>query len=148
MKILHVLDHSVPLFSGYSFRSRSIIHAQRALGLKPVVLTSPKHEAATNGMEEIEGIQYYRAASCADDALGSMPFVGELNLMLRMTRRVAAVAQREKVDLIHSHSPLLNGFPSLWVAHQLRIPLVYETRAFWEDEAVAHQTFKENLIPF
>ena len=148
MKILHILDHSVPLFSGYSFRSRSIIHGQRSLGLKPVVLTSPKHAATTNGMEEIEGIHYYRAASCADNVLGCRPFVGEVNLMLRMTGRIAAVARQEKVDLIHSHSPLLNGFPSLWVARQLKVPLVYEARAFWEDAAVDHGTFKENSIRY
>jgi PEP-CTERM/exosortase A-associated glycosyltransferase len=148
MNILHVLDHSVPLFSGYSFRSRSIIHSQRALGLKPVVLTSPKHRSPTDAMEEIEGIRYHRTTSLTTDSLGAIPFVGELTLMLRMTRRIEVVARQEKIDLIHSHSPLLNGLPALWIARRLKIPLVYEARAFWEDAAVDHGTFAENSLRY
>ena len=44
MKILHILDHSVPLHSGYTFRSRNIFAAQKNMGFDPVFLTSPKHE--------------------------------------------------------------------------------------------------------
>ena len=146
MKILHVLDHSVPLFSGYSFRSRSIIHAQRALGLNPVVLTSPKHGSSRDGVEEIEGIRYYRTAALPG-AL-SVPFVREMQLMARLGRRISAVAKEEKIDLIHSHSPLLNGLPALRAARQLGIPLVYESRAFWEDAAVDHGTFAEGSFRY
>ena len=32
MKILHILDHSIPLQSGYTFRTRAILNEQRALG--------------------------------------------------------------------------------------------------------------------
>ncbi len=148
MNILHVLDHSVPIFSGYSFRSRSIIHAQRALGLNPVVLTSPKHHSPTDAMEDIEGISYHRTSSLASDAVGAVRFIGELKLMLRMTRRIEVVARQEKIDLIHSHSPLLNGLPALWVARRFKIPLVYEARAFWEDAAVDHGTFAEDSFRY
>ncbi len=139
MNILHILDHSVPLFSGYSFRSRSIIHAQRTLGLKPVVLTSPKHGSTADGLEEIEGIRYYRTVALSSD----VPFVREIKLMVRLWRRIDAIAKAEKIDVIHSHSPVLNGLPALWVSRRLKIPLVYEARAFWEDAAVDHGTITE-----
>ena len=42
MKVLHVLDHSLPVASGYSYRSRSIVTFEKRLGLSPVVLTSPR----------------------------------------------------------------------------------------------------------
>jgi PEP-CTERM/exosortase A-associated glycosyltransferase len=148
MKVLHILDHSVPLFSGYTFRSRSIIHAQRALGLQPVVLTSPKHGSPSDGMEEIDGIQYYRTAALEADTLSRMPFAGEINLMARMARRIEAVAKKEQVDLIHCHSPLLNGLPALWIARRLKIPLIYEARAFWEDAAVDHGSFAEGSFRY
>jgi len=138
----------VPLFSGYSFRSRSIIHAQRELGLHPMVLTSPKHGSSADGVEEIEGIRYYRTASLAGDSIGKIPFARELKLMARLGRRILAVAKQEKIDLIHSHSPLLNGLPALWVARRLKIPLVYEARAFWEDAAVDHGTFSEGSFRY
>lgn len=148
MRILHVLDHSVPLFSGYSFRSRSIIHGERQLGLKPVVLTSPKHGSEADGMEEIEGIRYYRTASLGGDALSNIPFAREIKLMARLARRIMDVARRENIGLIHGHSPLLNGLPALWVARRLKIPLVYEARAFWEDAAVDHGTFREGSLRY
>jgi len=148
VRILHILDHSVPLFSGYSFRSRSIIHAQRELGLQPMVLTSPKHGSSADGVEEIEGLRYYRTASLAGDSIGKIPFARELKLMARLGRRILAVAKQEKIDLIHSHSPLLNGLPALWVARRLKIPLVYEARAFWEDAAVDHGTFSEGSFRY
>ena len=148
MKILHVLDHSVPLFSGYSFRSRSIIHSQRALGLYPVVLTSPKHRSAGDGVEEIEGIRYYRSRSLAADFMRNIPFAREVKLMVRLARRIETVARQEKIDLIHSHSPLLNGLPALWAARRLKISMIYEARAFWEDAAVDHGTFEANSFRY
>ena len=42
MKILHVMDHSYPLFSGYTFRSKYILNFQKRMGFAPVVLTSQK----------------------------------------------------------------------------------------------------------
>ncbi len=148
MKILHVLDHSVPLFSGYSFRSRSIIHSQRAVGLVPVVVTSPKHGSDRDGMEEIAGIRYHRTASLGSGLTADIPFAGEINLMARLARRIETVAKLETINVIHSHSPLLNGLPALWVARRLKIPLVYEARAFWEDAAVDHGTFVEGSIRY
>ena len=49
LKILHILDHSLPLHSGYSFRSQAILRAQRKRGWEPVALTSPKHEESWKG---------------------------------------------------------------------------------------------------
>ena len=32
LRVLHVLDHSIPLHSGYTFRTRAILREQRRLG--------------------------------------------------------------------------------------------------------------------
>ena len=42
MRILHVLDHSIPLHSGYTFRTAAILREQRALGWENYHLTSAK----------------------------------------------------------------------------------------------------------
>ena len=47
MKILHCLDHSIPLHSGYTFRTRAILEHQRALGWETVHVTSAKHSGAS-----------------------------------------------------------------------------------------------------
>lgn len=64
------------------------------------------------------------------------PFTSEAWLMHVFSRRILRVAQLEKPDIIHAHSPVLNGIPALWAGRKLKIPVVYEIRAFWEDAAV------------
>ena len=63
--------------------------------------------------------------------------------MKALGRRIRQVAQIEKPDLVHIHSPILNAIPALRAGHQLGIPVVYEIRAFWEDAAVDHGTYAE-----
>src|SRR5262245_40503750 len=74
-KVLHVLDHSLPYFSGYSFRSDYIISAQRRLGLRPVVVTSPRHEDFERKCETVDGVDYHRlrwsGITCAAILLGN-----------------------------------------------------------------------------
>ena len=45
MRVLHVLDHSIPLQSGSTFRTRAILREQRKLGWETIHLTTPKHVA-------------------------------------------------------------------------------------------------------
>ena len=145
MKILHILDHSLPLHSGYTFRSQNIFQAQRNRGWQPVIVTSSKHEESWKGpavsVEEIGGFCYYRTGAVPASAL---PFASEVRLMKALGRRIREVTQIEKPDLLHVHSPILNAIPALRVGHQLGIPVVYEIRAFWEDAAVDHGTYREN----
>ena len=42
LRILHVLDHSIPLQSGYTFRTLSILREQRRRGWQTFHLTSPE----------------------------------------------------------------------------------------------------------
>ncbi len=64
--------------------------------------------------------------------------------MMRATaRRLTELARETKPDLLHVHSPVLNALPALWVGRKMRIPVVYEVRAFWEDAAVDHGTNRE-----
>jgi PEP-CTERM/exosortase A-associated glycosyltransferase len=144
MRILHVLDHSLPVASGYSYRSRSIVVFEKWLGLSPVVLTSPKHGSMSDGCEVRDGISHYRTRGPG----GRLPFVREVRLMARLTRRIAQVARQEQVSVIHAHSPLLNGLPALWAARRLGIRVVYEVRTFWEDAAVNHGTFGEGSLRY
>ena len=137
MKILHILDHSLPLHSGYTFRSQNIFKAQQQMGYTPVILTSPKHEESlkknTPEKEQINGFTYYRTGPTARSPL---PVVSELALMRALYQRIIQVADREHPDIIHAHSPVLNAIPAIRAARKRNIPAVYEIRAFWEDAAV------------
>ena len=154
MKILHILDHSLPLHSGYAFRSQNILKAQRNRGYDISVLTSPKHEESLKkkciAIETINGFQYYRTGPAARS---SLPVVSEFALMYTLYQRILKVADMEKPDIIHAHSPVLNAIPAIRAAGKRNIPVVYEIRAFWEDAAVDHGTYgqdswKYNLTRF
>jgi hypothetical protein len=60
LRILHVLDHSVPLHSGYTFRTLSILREQRKLGWETFHLTSPKHTVGTGEEEDVDGWKFFR----------------------------------------------------------------------------------------
>lgn len=140
LRILHVLDHSIPLHSGYTFRTLSILHEQRKLGWETYHLTSPKQGPTTALQDDVNGIMFYRTPS----ARGA----GLLAQMRLTQHRLAELVHLTKPDVLHAHSPVLNALPSLWVARRYRLPLVYEMRASWEDAAVDHGTTVEGSLRY
>lgn len=145
LRILHVLDHSIPLHSGYTFRTRSILQQQRALGWDTHHITSPKHgiEAKTAAVDEtVEGLHFFRTEP-AGGALARLPVLNQLAVIDRLAARLLQVAQQLRPDVLHAHSPALNAVAALRVGRKLGIPVVYEIRAFWEDAAVDHGTSRE-----
>ncbi len=139
-RILHVLDHSAPLHSGYAFRTLAILREQRALGWETVHLTTPKQGPGSAPSETIDGLVFHRTPSAADTGL--------LTQMRLTARRLAEVVRETRPDLIHAHSPVLNALPSLWVGRRHRLPVVYEMRASWEDAAVDHGTTREGSLRY
>lgn len=134
MRVLHILDHSLPYFSGYSFRSDYIVRAQRRQGLDPVVLTSPKHEEFQTQKETIEDTDYYRIAW--PGPAGSLPLIKQAVCVMSLTSAIVRLASRQRFDVLHAHSPALNGLAAARAARRLGLPWVYEVRYFEEDAAV------------
>jgi len=147
LRVLHVLDHSIPLHSGYTFRTRAILREQRRLGWETFHLTSPKHSAPSGPEQDVDGLHFYRTL-WQPLGLATRPLIGEIALMRATTRRLAEVAAQVRPHLIQAHSPVLNALPALRVGHRLKIPVVYEVRAFWEDAAVDHGTGREGGLRY
>ena len=142
LRILHVLDHSLPLQSGYTFRTREILREQHNLGWETFHVTSPKHTAPSAAQERVDGLDFYRS-SASSAAWTRIPVLHEMALMQATARRIRDVARVAQPHILHVHSPVLNALPALRVARALGIPMVYEVRAFWEDAAVDHGTSRE-----
>lgn len=142
LRILHVLDHSIPLQSGYAFRTRAILREQRRLGWETFHLTSPKHVAPSDPIDDVDGLRFYRT-SWKPGFLGRTPIAREVSLMQATKHRLAEVAREVKPDILHVHSPVLNALPALSVGRSMNIPVLYEVRAFWEDAAVDHGTSRQ-----
>lgn len=142
LKVLHVLDHSLPLHSGYTFRTAAILREQHALGWETFHLTSPKQGQVALPCEEADGLRFYRTA-VPQGGMAGLPVLGEVAQMRATEKRLAELVEVLKPDVLHAHSPVLNAIPMLRVAARARIPTVYEVRAFWEDAAVDHGTTQE-----
>jgi PEP-CTERM/exosortase A-associated glycosyltransferase len=147
LRVLHVLDHSIPLHSGYTFRTRAILREQRRLGWETYHLTSPKHSAPSGLEEDVDGLHFYRTL-WRPRGLARVPVIGEIALMNATTRRLAEVAAAVRPHVIQAHSPVLDAIPALRVGRRLGIPVVYEVRAFWEDAAVDHGTSREGGLRY
>jgi PEP-CTERM/exosortase A-associated glycosyltransferase len=135
VKILHVLDHSIPLHSGYTFRTRAILEHQRALGWETEHVTSTKHSAPSEALEEVDGLRFYRTTP-KGGLVSRLPVLNQIAVIRDLKRRLAEVVREVNPDLIPAHSPALNGVAAVGVGRQVGLPVVYEVRAFWEDAAV------------
>jgi glycogen synthase len=140
LRVLHVLDHSIPLHSGYTFRTLSILREQHQRGWETVQLTTPKQGASAQREQVVDGLTFHRTPSTVGAGL-----VAQMRLT---ASRLAEVIDATRPDLIHAHSPVLNALPSLWVGRRKRLPVVYEMRASWEDAAVDHGTTSEGSVRY
>ncbi|WP_343859910.1 TIGR04063 family PEP-CTERM/XrtA system glycosyltransferase [Aliiglaciecola litoralis] len=144
---MHVLDHSIPLHSGYTFRTRSILNQQRARGWQTTHVTSAKQGACEAAIEEVDGLKFYRTQP-PTGLTSKIPVLHQLALVNPLRDRILEAIEQEKPDILHAHSPALNGLAALKAAKKTGLPLVYEIRAFWEDAAVDHGTCKEGDIRY
>jgi PEP-CTERM/exosortase A-associated glycosyltransferase len=147
MRILHVLDHSIPLHSGYTFRTAAILREQRALGWETFHLTSPKQIKCDVLEEDVDSLHFYRTPRVTGLA-SRLPLANQLAYMRALERRLDEVLDQVQPDIVHAHSPVLNALPALRAAHRRGIPVVYEVRAFWEDAAVDHGTTREGSLRY
>lgn len=133
MRILHVFDHSLPLQSGYVTRSLAIIRGQRARGWDTIHLTTPRHnyhaQSKIAERETFHGFTFHRTECRRLD----LPVAREVFEMRATERRLRSLVRAERPDIIHAHSPALNAIPALKVGRELRVPVIYEIRALWED---------------
>ena len=143
-RILHILDHSLPLHSGYCFRTRAIMKAQIASGLTVAGVTGVRQNqhgyVAEQPLEEFDDLQFFRTLA---EVQGPSP-IREWREVAVLAERIEQVVHEWQPDVLHAHSPALNGLAALRIAEKTGLPLVYEIRAFWEDAAVGNGTGKEN----
>jgi PEP-CTERM/exosortase A-associated glycosyltransferase len=139
LRILHILDHSLPLHSGYAFRTRAILKAQVEKGWEVAGITGARHTAEGPQVETIDGLTFYRSPKHRP----AMSPLGEWREIAALEKGVEALVDISKPDLLHAHSPVLTALAGLRVARRHSLPLVYEIRAFWEDAAAGNGTGRE-----
>jgi glycogen synthase len=143
-RVLHVLDHSLPLHSGYTFRTRAILKAQQAQGLEVRGVTGHRHIAKGSNPESADDITFHRTPGQASGPSG----IREWREIGQFASAIEAVCEQWQPDILHAHSPALCGAAALRVSRRRGIPLVYEIRAFWEDAAVGNLTTKAGSVKY
>jgi glycogen synthase len=144
IRILHILDHSLPLHSGYTFRTRAIMKAQSARGWAVRGVTGVRQYQGTEAnspaeTRTVEGLTFDRTPAIAP----ARSPLRELNEIAAFARRIDEAVVLFQPDILHAHSPVLGALAALRVARRCRLPLLYEIRAFWEDAAVGNGTGHE-----
>jgi PEP-CTERM/exosortase A-associated glycosyltransferase len=160
LKIVHVLDHSVPLHSGYSFRTVAILRAQRRLGWRTIQVTSTKHEISAvtdlpgyrppndeRASETIDGFEFHRTPY-RRRMTDRVPVLDQWGVVTALRHRLAQVVEDFGPDVVHAHSPSLNALAAASVARRHGLPLVYELRALWEDAGVDHGTVRQGGLRY
>lgn len=132
-RVLHVLDHSLPLRDGYVSRTLGLVDALRGQGWAAELFTGPRQPGVACAEEVAGGRRFHRAPGFLPGRLP--PVLREWAEMAHATRRLMEVAARVRPHMIHAHSPGLGVLPALRVGRALGLPVVYEVRAFWEDAA-------------
>jgi PEP-CTERM/exosortase A-associated glycosyltransferase len=135
-RILHVLDHSLPAHSGYTFRTRALMKAQAAKGWAVAGVTGVRHPLPGPPHEQVEGLDFYRTPAIAP---APSPW-REWREIGALAARIDALVDEWRPDLLHAHSPVMDALAALRVAKRRGLPLIYEIRAFWEDAAVGNGT--------
>ena len=143
-RVLHVLDHSLPLHSGYTFRTRAILKSQQAMAIEVRGITGLRHMAEGPDAEEADGIMFHRARGVSSGPAGLREW-REIGLL---ADAIVKLCGEWRPDVIHAHSPALCGAAALRASRKLGIPLVYEIRAFWEDAAVGNGTGSEGSLKY
>ena len=149
-RILHVLDHSLPLHSGYSFRTRAILTAQQRAGLEVRGVTSVRHQASlpagshVEAVEQHDGLTFHRTM----EPVSGPPGLREWRDIAALARATEATAAIWKPDILHAHSPALDGLAAIRAGRRLGLPVLYEIRAFWEDAAVGNGTGSETSAKY
>ncbi len=143
MQPLHILGHGISHDSGYGHRSLRLLEAQRKLGWRPALLTHPRpgdeHESGPGNHDRLHGMPCYyhpppgKSRSPRRDT--------DPDRVRALVRRITEAAEDLNPDLLHAHSPVINGLAAIAASAALRIPVVYEIRALWEESAVAQGTY-------
>lgn len=137
--VLHLLKESLPYSeTGFTFRSRMTLEAQRNAGYSPVVVTSlgfPRYKGIEDvpALELVDGFPHHRLDFPTEPRpVTSLPFDVTLT---EQAQRTAPIADEVRPSLIQAGTGF-RGFDTALVALSLArradIPFVYEVRGFQE----------------
>ncbi len=131
-RVLHLVGKSLPQTqAGYTLRTHYIVTAQRDAGLDPHVVTQTGFGAGP--VDVVDGVPYHRLPG--PDVL-TTPL--DTWLATHVTN-VAALVRELRPAVLHAASDFLNALSAEAIGAAYGIPVVYESRGFWEETYLSRQ---------
>lgn len=138
--VMHLLKESLPYSqTGYTFRSRMTLEAQRRAGREPVVVTSlgfPAYKGVepVDPIEHVDGIRHHRLGVPAGSTLPLKKIPFDI-VLAEQAARTAQIVARERPALIQAGSGFRGydqALVGLALARAYGVPFIYEVRGFLE----------------
>ncbi len=128
--VLHIVGKSLPKTqSGYTLRTHYLALAQRDTGVYVSVASQMGEDDSTNqsGVQFVDSVPYYALEGATRTSLPLDEWL-EQNI-----EALAGLVQRIRPSVLHAHSDFINGLAAEAVGRHFGIPVVYESRGFWEE---------------
>ncbi|MEO8385756.1 MAG: glycosyltransferase family 4 protein [Betaproteobacteria bacterium] len=136
LRIIHVMDHSLPKADGYSIRAKYLLEAQAASGHEITVLTSPSQGADAEDLFTA-GICYRRTRYSRWEKKIAESGGKQFVFGRAISRELSSLLEVTRFDVVHAHTPFTVARIALVEARKRHIPFVYEKRNLWEESARA-----------
>lgn len=140
--VMHMVGKALPKTqTGYTLRTHYTAQAQRDTGLSVSVAC----QVGESGLSDDLQIDY----------VGDIPYYGlpgaprNKSLLAEWLQdnvdQLAQLVLRVRPSLLHAHSDFLNGLIANAVGHHFGIPVVYESRGFWEESWISRTAQKYDI---
>ncbi|WP_158292560.1 glycosyltransferase [Serinibacter arcticus] len=128
-RVLHVVGRAIPdTQSGYTLRTHSTARAQVSAGHEAHVFVQlGVVESEVSAQDDLDGVVYHRPAG--DSVFAS----GHRTWLQSNAEALLKTALSVRPETIHAHSDFYNVLIAGAVSDATGIPVVYETRGFWEE---------------
>ncbi|MCC3860142.1 glycosyltransferase family 4 protein [Pseudemcibacter aquimaris] len=131
MRVLHVLERSLPFVNGYTFRAQRLIKALHDNDIETIQVTGIHHDQFQKTKEYVDGVEFERTAK-GINPLVKIPYVDQKIAASKLKKKISKILSSNKVDLIHIHGPAYNGIAAINAAKKHNIPLLYDYDLFLE----------------
>lgn len=139
MTILHLLYTSIPDITGSSTRSKNIVDSQKAIGLNPIVISSP-FQAGSSKIDMYDEVKYYRTNKknskklvISEKEKSLFTKIRKVISIVSFVYEIYKIAKVEKPDIIHAHSTFFMGLSGIFLSKLTGVKIIYEVRSLWEE---------------
>ncbi|MGQ7787708.1 glycosyltransferase [Nesterenkonia sp. K-15-9-6] len=130
--VLHMVGKSLPdTQTGYTLRTQYTVQALQRQGIESIVAVqsggNSQEAVSVQSERQVDGVRIVQLAGPARQDLGLLQW------LIDNVEELYGLVVRERPSVIHAHSDFFNGVIATQVGEATGVPVVYESRGFWEE---------------